>query len=206
MIPIHLLGAGGHCRSCIDVIEAEGRYVIRGIVVKQGSDSAGVMGYGVAGTDEELSVLLREVPDALVTVGQIKSPDARIALYRAVKSAGGRLPFIVSPGAVVSRHAAIGEGTIVMHGAVVNACSTIGVNSIINSLALVEHDAVVGDHCHISTGVRLNGGVVVGEGTFIGSGSVVREGVTIGDGCLIAMGSIIDRDLPSGTRFIRPNR
>lgn len=206
MTPIYLLGAGGHCRSCIDVIETEGRFIIRGIVVKRGSDASGAMGYGVAGTDDELPVLMKEVSYALVTVGQIKSPDTRIALYTAVKSAGGRLPSIVSPRATVSRSASVGEGTIVMHGAVVNACSSLGDNSIVNSLALVEHDAVVGHHCHISTGVRLNGGVMVGDGTFIGSGTVVKEGVSIGAGSLIAMGSIVNRDLPPGTRFISTSR
>ena len=33
---IILVGAGGHCRSCIDVIEQEGRFEILGIVDKAG--------------------------------------------------------------------------------------------------------------------------------------------------------------------------
>ena len=30
--PIILIGGGGHCKSCIDVIESEGRFQIVGIV------------------------------------------------------------------------------------------------------------------------------------------------------------------------------
>ena len=29
---IILVGGGGHCKSCIDVIEAEGRFIIKGII------------------------------------------------------------------------------------------------------------------------------------------------------------------------------
>jgi len=30
---IILIGGGGHCKSCIDVIEQEGRFIIAGIVL-----------------------------------------------------------------------------------------------------------------------------------------------------------------------------
>lgn len=201
MTPIYLLGAGGHCRSCIDVVEAEGKYRIHGVVERRGALRTKVLGHEVVGFDDELGVLLQSVPHALVTVGQIMSPLTRIALFQAVRKAGGSFATVFSPTSHVSRHSVVGEGTIVMHGAVLNASSRVGVNCIINSLSLVEHDAVVGDHCHVSTGVRLNGGVSVGNGSFIGSGSVVREGVSIGEGCVIAMGSIVGRDVPPGTLF-----
>jgi hypothetical protein len=30
--PILLVGAGGHARACLDVIEQEGRFVVKGLV------------------------------------------------------------------------------------------------------------------------------------------------------------------------------
>jgi sugar O-acyltransferase (sialic acid O-acetyltransferase NeuD family) len=200
-----LVGGGGHCHSCIDVIETSGAYRIAGVVQPVASGKAPVAGYPVIGSDDELAVLVAKFGNALVTVGQIKSPDVRRGLYEKLRSLGAVLPVIASTRAHVSRRSEIAPGTIVMHGAVVNAGARIGENGIINSQALVEHDAVVGAHCHISTGARVNGGTVVGDGSFIGSGAVLTNGVTVGAGCIVSAGSVVLSDVPSRT-LVRPAR
>lgn len=194
-----LVGGGGHCTSCIDVIEADARYAIRGIVDGQPVEGGDLLGYPHLGDDERLASLLEDERNALVTVGQIRSAETRIRVYSLLKSLGAVLPDIVSPHAYVSRHAGLGEGTMVFHGAIVNAGASVGRNCIVNSQALIEHDAAVGDHCHISTGARVNGGCHVGNGTFIGSGSVVYNAVRIGTGCVIAAGTVVRSDVPDGT-------
>jgi sugar O-acyltransferase (sialic acid O-acetyltransferase NeuD family) len=193
-----LIGGGGHCRSCIDVIEAEGRYRIRGIVQPLSDGTDGILGYPVVGSDEELLSLLRQTPQALVTVGQIRSPEIRIRLYELLKELGGKLPRIVSPFAYCSKYAEMSEGTVVMHGAIVNAGASIGANCIINCQALIEHDVIVADHCHVSTGARLNGDVTIGKGSFIGSGAILKEGIVIGENVIISAGQVILLDVPSG--------
>lgn len=196
-----LTGGGGHCRSCIDVIEAEGQYQILGIVqhVSDGIDGAdGIFGYPVVGSDEDLPFLLRGTAQALVTVGQIRSPEIRIRLFELLKQSGVKLPRIVSPFAYCSNYAQINEGTIVMHGAVVNARVSIGANCIINSQALIEHDVIVADHCHVSTGARVNGGVTIGKGSFVGSGVILKEGIVVGENVVISAGQVVLHDVPSG--------
>jgi sugar O-acyltransferase (sialic acid O-acetyltransferase NeuD family) len=195
-----LLGAGGHARACIDVIEREGRFDVTGLIGTADEVGTLVFGYPVLGTDSDLPGLIAELGGGLVTVGQIKTPDLRMSLFAALQALGKCVPAIVSPGAHVSRHASLGEGTIVMHGAVVNAGAVVGRNCIINSLALVEHDSRVEDHCHVSTGARINSGVRVGEGSFIGSGATVRQGCVIGRRCIVGMGHALLADCPSGTQ------
>ncbi len=199
--PLLLLGGGGHCRSCLDVIETTGKYEIAGIVQPQSDGQAPVLGYPVLGDDDDLLVLLQRYSHALITVGQIKTPAIRQSLYQRVQELGGTLPVVVSPLAHVSRHATVEAGTIVMHGALVNAGAHISANGIINSQALIEHDVHIGAHCHISTGARVNGGVRIGTGCFIGSGAILREGITIGDGAIIGAGRTVMRDVPAGTLF-----
>ena len=157
-----------------------------------------ILGYPVVGSDEDLSSLLRQTPQALVTVGQIRSPEIRIRLFELLKQSGGKLPSIVSPSAYCSKYAEVDEGTIVMHGAIVNAGASIGANCIINSQTLIEHDVFVADHCHVSTGARLNGGVTIGEGSFVGSGAILKEGIVIGENVIIGAGQVILRDVPIG--------
>ncbi len=51
----------------------------------------------------------------------LNPPDLRIRLYERLRQLGFEMPVVMSPRAYVSRHASVGEGTIVMHGAIVNA-------------------------------------------------------------------------------------
>jgi len=197
-----LFGAGGHARSCIDVIECSGTYEVAGLVGLPQEVGTLHFGYQVISTDSDLLSLAGRFRFAFVTVGQIRSADARIHLYRQLIEAGFELPTIISPLAHVSPHASIGRGSIVMHGSVVNAGAAVGRNCIVNTRALVEHDAAVGDHSHIATGAILNGRVRVGSGTHVGSGSVIKEGVSVGDNCIVGMGLSVRHDLPDGTRFV----
>lgn len=196
-VPLLLVGAGGHARSCIDVIEQDGRFTVAGLVGTSDQVGSSVLGYPVLGSDTDLPYLLRDYAHALVTVGQIKTPAPRIHLFNLLRSHWCALPVVVSPLAHVSRHAVVGSGTIVMHGAIVNAGAKVGKNCIINSMALVEHDSTVADHCHIATGVAINSSVQIGEGTFIGSKVSVRQGARIGEHCVIGMGMRVLADCPS---------
>lgn len=201
MRPIFLVGGGGHCKSCIDVIESNGAFLIKGIVERDAVAGSVVdVSYPLLGTDIDLGVLLASCPSALVTVGQVGSFSVRTRLFDHLVQLGAELPAIVSPFAYVSRKSQISRGTIVMHGAIVNAAATVGENCIVNSQALIEHDAVVGAHCHISTGAKINGMVKVGNGTFIGSGTTIREGVRIGENSVIGAGSLVLHNVAPGSR------
>lgn len=201
-----LIGAGGHARSCIEVIERGGEYVIGGLLGASGEVGRDVLGYKIIGTDEDLESFARQFDFALIAVGQIKTPRARLRIAEELTKAGVRSPLVISPAAVVSAHATIGAGTIVMHGAIVNAGAAVGAHCIINSRALVEHDAVIGDNCHISTGAIVNGGAKIGNATFVGSGSIVKEGASIGSRSVIAMGAHVVEDVPDGSTVKRAPR
>lgn len=192
-----LIGAGGHCNSCIDVIEQEGKFQIAGLIGLPMEKGLNLFGYEVIGSDEDLTLLGRKFEYALITVGQIKTPKSRINLYNKAKVIGFKFPNIVSPYAYVSSHSSLGEGNIVMHGATINSGAIIGDNCIINSHSLVEHDVKIGNHVHISTGAIINGGVSVGNNTFIGSHCIVKEGISVGENCIAGMGTKILNNLQS---------
>ena len=198
---ILLIGGGGHCRACVDVLEQEGRFQIAGIVERNGGPREAVLGYPVLGADEDLAQLKEKYEFVLVTVGQIKSAIPRKLLYEKLITLGFQLPVILSPRSYVSPHARVGSGTIVMHDVLVNAGAHVGENCILNSKSLIEHDAVIGDHCHISTGSILNGEAQIGHESFVGSGAVVREGVRIGARSLIAGGARVMGDLAENSNY-----
>ena len=190
-----LVGAGGHCKSVIDVAELAG-YTIVGILGRPEELGKKVLRYEVTGTDSDMASLAGKA-DFIVTVGQIKSSLIRIRLHEMLKEAGCSIATIISPTAYVSKYATVGEGSIVMHNAVVNADAHIGKGCIINSASVIEHEAVIGDFCHISTGVTVNGGTSIGDSTFIGSRCVINECLSIGDHAIVGSGSVVIDDLPS---------
>ncbi len=121
-----LIGAGGHARACIDVIEQHGQYQIAGLVGMPEEMHSRHFGYSVIATDGDLPQLVKDYPYAFITVGQIQTPDHRIRLYQQANKLGFQLPIIIAPSAHVSHHATIGAGTMVMHGAIVNAGARVG--------------------------------------------------------------------------------
>ena len=197
-----LVGGGGHARACIDVIEQQRVYQISGLIGLPAEVGRSCLGYPVIGTDADLPMLSMEYRFAFIAIGQIQSPETRLAIYLRLLELGFQLPAVISPTAYVSRHAVVGDGSIVMHGAIVNAGAEVGENCIINTRALIEHDAKVASNSHISTGAIVNGNARIGAGTFIGSCSVVREGIVLGEGCTVGMGLSVRHDKPNGTRVV----
>ena len=191
---IILIGAGGHALSCIDVIEQENKYNIRGLVGLKDEVGKKISGYDVIATQDELVNLSKDFRYAFIAIGQIKSVKLRIDLYESVLNIGFEIPSIISPQSFISRTVQIGEGTIIMNGVILNSGVRIGNNCIINSKALIEHGTQVADHCHISTGAILNGDCVVESKSFVGSGAVVKHGITIKTSSFVNMGQIVTKN------------
>lgn len=191
MNKILLIGGGGHCRSVIDVVEQENRFQIAGVIDRQELLGTKVLSYEVIGSDDDLPQLAKKYKYALITVGQIKSPNVRIKLFELAKETGFVLPTIISPRAYVSQYATIDEGTVIMHDTLVNANAKVGKNCIINTKALIEHDSSIEDNCHISTGAIINGGVRIEKDCFIGSNVTTKEYITIYEKSFIKAGSLV---------------
>ncbi|KYG64177.1 hypothetical protein AZI87_13085 [Bdellovibrio bacteriovorus] len=188
MKDLYLIGAGGHCASCIDVIRATGVFNIRGIFDLAEKVGSTLNGVPIIGTDADLPKYINKETFFLITVGQIKTPQLRKKIFQQLVNLGAQLATVISPRAYVSASASIGEGTIVLHDALVNANAIIGVNCIVNTKSLIEHDSVVGSHCHVSTAAVINGGCNVQEGSFIGSNAVLKEGLKVAANSVLSAG------------------
>ncbi|MBE7175746.1 MAG: NeuD/PglB/VioB family sugar acetyltransferase [Mucilaginibacter polytrichastri] len=190
-----LIGGGGHCRACIDVIEREGRYRIIGILDQVEKVGQEVLGYPIVGTDDDIGVVCKGNVSALITIGQIKTSTPRQAIYNALNKLNVSLATVISPKATVSKHAEIGAGTIVMHHVMVNAGARVGVNAILNTGCIVEHDVVIGDHCHISTNAVVNGSCFIGNNVFVGSNSTLVQNIRVSDGSFVKAGQLLSGDI-----------
>jgi len=182
---LYLIGGGGHCKSCIDVIEQEKKYQIKGIFDLPKNVGKDILGYSIIGTDDDIINYEKKENYFLITIGQIGEPGKRLNYIDL------NLTSIISPRAYVSKHSSIAKGTIIMHDVIINANAKIGKNCIINSKALIEHDVVIEDNCHISTNTVINGAVNIGSNSFIGSSSVTKNNISIPDKSFIKANSIV---------------
>ncbi len=197
MKKIILIGGGGHCKSCIDIIEKTKNFEIVGIIDLKEKVNSKVFDYSVIGTDEDIMKLSKLTDYFFITMGQIGKPKKRKELFNYLKKSQLPIATIVSPHAVIGKGVSIGDGSIIMHNAIINTEAKIGENCIINSRALVEHESEVGDSCHISTGVILNGEVKVGCDCFIGSNVTVNLQVSIADNTIVGSSSLITKSISS---------
>ena len=198
-----LVGGGGHCVSCLDVIRATGHYEIVGILDRDRARGEQVAGVPVVGDDDDMDRWVKQTDQVLITLGMTDRGAIRETLYQKLHALGAEFARVISPRAYVSQGARLGVGCIVMHDALVNHGADIGNNCIINTKALVEHGTSVGHHCHISTRATLNGDVRVGNRVLIGSHAVVFPGCQIGDDVVVGGGQVIRGDLEPGDH---PNR
>lgn len=196
MKKIVLIGAGGHCKVIIDIINYNKEFEIVGIVDKENNKKEKILGIPVIGTDFILKDLYNKgVEYAFICLGALNNMSLRDKIMNNLKKIGFKFPVLIHGDATVSKYSYIGEGTCVMAKAVINAGAQIGINSIINTCAIIEHDCNIGRNCHISPNCVLGGEVNIGRCTHIGIGSTIINGINMGENITIGAGSVVVKDI-----------
>ena len=190
-----LIGGGGHCKSCIDVIEQEDKYEIVGILDVPEKKGEKILNYEIIGSDSDYNKFHQQTYSFLITIGQIKSANIRKRIFENLISMNANIATIISPKAYVSKYATIGKGTIVMHNAFVNAGAQIGQNCILNSGSHIEHDVIIGNHTHISTGAFINGDCKIGNEAFVGSNATISSQISIANNVIVGAGSVVVKNV-----------
>lgn len=200
-----LIGGGGHCHACIDVIESGKEFSIIGIIDKREKVGQSVLGYPIIGDDEDLPKIVNEDITFLITVGHIKSSKIREKLFNLLEILNANIATVISHYAIVSKYSKIAKGTIIMHRAIIGPNTQIGQNCIINTNATIEHDTIIGNNVHVSTHCVINGNCHLKDGTFIGSNSTLFNGIKISENIIVGAGSLVSKNIvDSGIYFGNP--
>lgn len=148
--------------------------------------------------DEHLTRLRQAGHDtAFIAIG---SNALRQRLGALARQLGYRLANAISPAAVISPSARLGNGIAIMAGAVINAESSIADLAIINTCASIDHDGRIGEAVHIAPHCALAGNVTVADRAFLGVGCKVIPGISIGQDVVAGAGSVIVRDIAPRAR------
>jgi sugar O-acyltransferase (sialic acid O-acetyltransferase NeuD family) len=191
-----IVGAGGHGRVMLDVLQCQGESEVLGFIDDR-PELAGreIGGLRVLGGPGDLAALEPPPSHFLVAIG---SNAVRAELFGRWR-ARGLLPWsAVHPTATLAAGVRLGPGAQVVAGVIVNPEAVIGENVILNTACSVDHHCRVGDNAFIGPGARLGGEVRVGEGAFVGIGATILPGMVIGDRAVVGAGSVVTCAVPPG--------
>lgn len=151
-------------------------------------------GIPILGTDDDASRLYHDYSDCniVITPDLPKVREKLVALYAQV---GYQFATVISPKAIISHSAKIGQGTVIQACVNVSASSTIGDFVKLNTYANIMHDDVVGNYATIAPNAVLLGYVHVGESSYIGANSTILPHISIGDGATVGAGAVVTKDV-----------
>lgn len=174
-------------------------YEIVGIIDNSSEDV--ICGYPVIGKDQDATQIQYKYPDipALVAVDK---PDARKKLVDLYRQAGFSFVNLVSPKALVSPSAKLGEGVIIQSFCNVSTNVVLEDFVRVNTCANILHDCIVESYCTVAPNAALMGRAYVGEGSYIGANATIIESNRIGKGVTVGAGAVVTKDVLDGLTVV----
>ena len=196
------MGAGGHGREVLDVVEAMNRrepaFQVLGFLDDNsgGGDVLARRSVGVVGTVADLA---SAGADYLVAIG---SPEVRRRVDRLATELGLRAAVVVHPSATIGSDVVLGPGTVVTAGVRLTTNIRLGRHVHLNVNVTVSHDCRLGDYVTMNPGARACGNVTLDEGVTLGAGATVIPARTVGRWTVVGAGGVVVHDLPAGVTAV----
>lgn len=194
-----IYGAGTFGEAFLDIAHACGRNVVAFVDDAAGDglcEVAGVPVIGEANVD-------KFSPDTVRFVSSIGDPQAREEAFQAMQFAGYRPDTLIHPGAQISPHATVGEGSVINTGTFVNRASSLGRGVLMSAGSVVAHHTQIGDFALIALGVSIGGSVIIGDRVFFGIGSTVSTNIgSIGDDVTVGAGAVVVNSVHAGQTMV----
>ncbi len=198
MKDIIIAGAGGFGREALELIKQinskRKRWNIKGFINDIPDALIGKKcEYGIIGTIVDWQPSANEV----FVVG-ISSPVGKEKVANMLKSKGAKFATLISPYAMVSDSAEIGEGCVI------SGRSSIGVEAKIGNFvhiagSMVGGNAIIGDYS-TTTGFANITNACLGKRVFVGSHAVILNKLKVGDDAFICAGSIVFGNVKACTK------
>jgi sugar O-acyltransferase (sialic acid O-acetyltransferase NeuD family) len=193
-----IIGAGGHGRETAEILDQQ--FLVSGMLKPLGfiDDNKELHGRQVGnltvlGDWSWFEGVDRTEISVLCAVG---SPKICKLLAKRARGLGLAFASAISPRAIISPAALLGEGVTIFPNVVVNTAVHLDDCCILNVSVTVSHDTVVGPYSNINPAANLAGNVSVGEGCYVGMGAKVIQGISIGSWAVIGAGAVVIRDIP----------
>ncbi len=199
---IIIIGAGGHSKVIVDIIQNEQKYEIVGFIDNNLPIGHKVLDYQVLGKEEEINNLIKkqEIFGGVIAIGD---NFIRSNAEKKIKHYCSEFKFIncIHPKSNIAFNVVMGEGNVVMAGATINTSTKIGDHCIFNTNCSIDHDNSIANFSSIAPNGVTGGNVKVGEFSAIGIGATIKHNVSIGYNCIIGASSLVNKDTKSDSVY-----
>ncbi|MEN8241872.1 MAG: acetyltransferase [Chloroflexota bacterium] len=201
---IVILGAGGHAREVLDVVEAinaeKPSLQMLGFIVEPGYQKPGTW-------INDLPVLghfdwLEENQYQVKVVCGVGFSAPRYRVVQKAEQLGVEFVNLIHPTALLTRWVTLGSGVIITAGCILTNQITIGNHVHLNRRSNISHDNLLEDFVTVSPGANLSGNVTLKQGSFIGTGASIIEGKTVGAWSRIGAGAAVIEDIPDNVTAV----
>jgi sugar O-acyltransferase (sialic acid O-acetyltransferase NeuD family) len=197
---IIILGASGHARVCLDILQAQ-RWPVLGFFDDNPElEGTSIHDLPVLGNISAATEMIQKrYIKTIIAIGdnyERKRIFSLLAEYNKDSLINEYLINVIHPSAILSPKSTMEYGNFIAPGVIINTDTQLGSGIIINTGATIDHDNTIHDFAQISPGCNLAGNVTVEEGAFLGTGAVVLPGKTIGAYAIVGAGAVVIDDIP----------
>lgn len=194
-----ILGAGGHGREVLDLVEAinaeRERLEVLGFLVDPEYETAGTVIHEIPVLGG-LDWLAAHAAEVKVACG-LGYPEVRYRMVRRAEAVGARFVSLVHPRAILTRWVDLGAGVVVAAGCILTNRIRLGDHVQLNVGTTIAHDCRLESFASTAPGVHVAGHVVLEEGAYLSTGVNVIPGVTVGRWSVVGAGAAVVRDIPA---------
>ena len=192
---IILFGAGGHAKSVISVLLAQGKWQLAGLLEEGGREMGKrVLGYPVLGDLDELDPLMKKgITKAMVCIG---TNPVRARISDLLISRGFELVSILHPTAFLMTDCVVGKGSFFHAHSLIGPKCHVGLSTVVQPFTSLGHEGRIGNFVHFCPGSHIGGKVTIGDLCFFGPGAVVYPCITIGRNVSVGANAVVDQDVP----------
>ncbi|EGQ7738587.1 acetyltransferase [Vibrio parahaemolyticus] len=199
MLPIVMIGGGGHASVLADILIFQGREILAVISPEDISQRPVFKGMTHLKNDEDVLAFSKDKVLLVNGIGMMPKSGFKRKINEYFLSLGYRFETVIANSAYVSPFSKIETGAQILPMAIIQTGVTVGSHSIINSGALVEHDCNIGSYNHIAPRATLCGQVETKNNVYVGAGSTVIQGVSIGSDSIVGAGASLTKSLETNT-------
>lgn len=201
MAELIIIGAGGHTKVLIDILQQRNQKIIGILEGNKNLIGTEVLGIKVLGLDDAIADYPAHLVQIVNGVGSTITLKQRRLVFNRYKDMGYHFHSVIHPSACIAKEAVLGEGVQIMAGSIIQPGCYVGDNTIINTRVSIDHDCFIGNHVHIAPGAVLSGSVRIEQNVHIGTGAVIIQGLHIDQDSLIGAGSVVIRDVPAQSKI-----
>lgn len=181
----------GAFHEMIELCESAG-YDIIGIIDNEKENQ--FLSYPIIGKDQEAESLYAKYKDIPLVITP-DTPLIREKLVNLYMKIGFNIETVISPNAIISKYAKIGNGVVIQTGVNVSAFAEIKDFVKLNTRCNIMHDSVIGDYTTIAPNAVVLGRIHIGGKSYVGANATILPELTVGNEVVIGAGAVVTKSI-----------